>query len=358
MTSIAPTLQSFFTDRLASQRRVSPRTIASYRDSLKLLLAFVQQRNRQGTQRPGLGRPRRRADQRVPRPPRNRPSQHPRTRNLRLTAIRSLFTYAALRHPEHAALIQQVLAIPAKRFDKQLVSFLTEAEIDALLAASDLHPVGRPPRPGAPARRRANRAARLRADRAQLRRRHPRRRRQRPLPRQGPQAPGRPAHHAHPGRAAGLDDRTRRATRPAAVPDPHRTAPQRRRRPTPGPPARCHRRPPMPVHPAGQAAPPHPAAQLRHDPAARRRRHRRHRALARPRRHPLHQRLPARRHGHQTASPRPHHPRVRTARTLPPRRPAAGLPGKPVTMPSIATPAHPRSPPRQEHSRHAARASA
>ena len=44
MTSIAPTLQGFFTERLISQRRVSPRTIASYRDSLKLLLAFAQQR--------------------------------------------------------------------------------------------------------------------------------------------------------------------------------------------------------------------------------------------------------------------------------------------------------------------------
>ena len=55
MTSIAPTLQGFFTERLVSQRRVSSRTIASYRDSLKLLLAFAQQRNRQATQHPGLG---------------------------------------------------------------------------------------------------------------------------------------------------------------------------------------------------------------------------------------------------------------------------------------------------------------
>ena len=138
MTSIAPTLQGFFTERLISQRRVSPRTIASYRDSLKLLLAFAQQRT---------GKPPTALDwadldtelitafldhletQR---------HNTTRTRNLRLTAIRSLFTYAALRHPEHAALIQQVLAIPAKRFAKQLISFLTEAEINALLAASDL----------------------------------------------------------------------------------------------------------------------------------------------------------------------------------------------------------------------------
>jgi len=138
MSSIAPTLQSFFTERLVSQRRVSPRTITSYRDSLKLLLAFAQQRT--GKTPSTLdwadlnttlitafldhletGR-----------------HNNTRTRNLRLTAIRSLFTYAALRHPEHAALIQQVLAIPAKRFGKRLISFLTEAETSALLAACDL----------------------------------------------------------------------------------------------------------------------------------------------------------------------------------------------------------------------------
>src|SRR5262249_52391026 len=60
-----------------------------------------------------------------------------RTRNARLAAIRSLFTYAALHHPEHAALIQRVLAIPPKRFDKALITFLRPADIDALLAAPD-----------------------------------------------------------------------------------------------------------------------------------------------------------------------------------------------------------------------------
>ena len=61
-----------------------------------------------------------------------------RTRNVRLTAIRSLFGYAALRHPKHALLIARVLAIPRKRFDKRIVTFLSSAEIDALLAAPDL----------------------------------------------------------------------------------------------------------------------------------------------------------------------------------------------------------------------------
>jgi len=138
MSAIAPTLQRFFTERLVSQRRASSQTIASYRDSLKLLLAFAQQRT---------GKPPNALDwadldaklitaflQHLETGRHN----NTRTRNLRLTAIRSLFTYAALRHPEHAALIQQVLAIPAKRFGKQLISFLTEPEIDALLAACDL----------------------------------------------------------------------------------------------------------------------------------------------------------------------------------------------------------------------------
>jgi site-specific recombinase XerD len=57
-----------------------------------------------------------------------------RTRNARLTAIRALFRFAALRHPEHAELIARVSAIPAKRFDRALVSFLTLEEIEALLA--------------------------------------------------------------------------------------------------------------------------------------------------------------------------------------------------------------------------------
>jgi site-specific recombinase XerD len=58
-----------------------------------------------------------------------------RTRNARLAAIRSLFRFAALRHPEHAAVIARVLAIPPKRFERRLVTFLTEPEIHALVAA-------------------------------------------------------------------------------------------------------------------------------------------------------------------------------------------------------------------------------
>lgn len=137
MTLIAPTLQSFFTDRLGLQRQASPRTVAAYRDTLKLLLGFVHaQSGRLPSQLDWddldaatisaflnyleTGR-----------------HNSTRTRNVRLTAIRSLFSYAALRHPEHALVIQRVLAIPPKRFDKRVVTFLTPAEVDALVAAPD-----------------------------------------------------------------------------------------------------------------------------------------------------------------------------------------------------------------------------
>lgn len=138
MTLLAPTLQSFFTDRLAQQRRVSPRTVASYRDSLRMLIVFAHHRS--GKQPHTLD-----WDDLTPEMIsafldhlETHRGNSARTRNLRLTAIRSLFAYASLRHPEHAALIQRVLAIPAKRFDKAIVGFLTAAEIDALVDAPDL----------------------------------------------------------------------------------------------------------------------------------------------------------------------------------------------------------------------------
>jgi site-specific recombinase XerD len=138
MTLIAPTLQAFFTDRLARQRQASPRTIAAYRDALRLLLKFVQQQS--GTMPSQLDWDD--VDATVVSAFLNHleteRNNSVRTRNVRLTAIRSLFSYASLRHPEHAQLIQRVLDIPPKRSDKRAVSFLTAAEVDALLAAPNL----------------------------------------------------------------------------------------------------------------------------------------------------------------------------------------------------------------------------
>jgi integrase/recombinase XerD len=137
MSALATTLQAFFTDRLIRQRRVSPNTVQSYRDTLRLLLVFASERH---------GKPPGKLEFDDLDAPligaflghlESDRKNSVRTRNARLAAIRSLFRYAALRHPEHAATIERVLAIPPKRFERRLVTYLTEAEIEALLAAPD-----------------------------------------------------------------------------------------------------------------------------------------------------------------------------------------------------------------------------
>ena len=137
MSALAPTLQAFFTDRLIGQRNASPHTIAAYRDTLRLLLCFAAQRTgRQPSQldiddldAPLIGAFLDYLE--------HERANSIRTRNARLAAIRSLFKFAAFRHPEHAATIERVLAISPKRFERALITYLTEREIDALLAAPD-----------------------------------------------------------------------------------------------------------------------------------------------------------------------------------------------------------------------------
>jgi len=134
---LAPLLEGFFTKRLVAQRQVSPCTIASYRDTFRLLLTFAQERLRQAPSKLSLEAL-------------NAPficefldhlektrSNGARSRNLRLASIRSFFRYAALEAPQHAGLIQRVLAIPSKRFTRPLIDFLTPPEIQALLSATD-----------------------------------------------------------------------------------------------------------------------------------------------------------------------------------------------------------------------------
>jgi integrase/recombinase XerD len=137
MTALAPTLQAFFTQRLIAQRRVSSHTVAAYRDTFRLLLAFA--RDRTGTPPSDLSLDDLDAELIGAFLAHLQHDRHnsARTRNSRLAAIHSLFRYAALRHPEHAALIQRVLAIPPARFGKTPVSYLTPEEAEALLAAPD-----------------------------------------------------------------------------------------------------------------------------------------------------------------------------------------------------------------------------
>jgi len=137
VTDLAPILQGFFTDRLVRQKKASPNTVAAYRDTCRLLLTFAQAKTGKAPSRLSL------ADldatligaflQHLEDDRGNGSA----TRNARLAAIHSLFKYAAPRAPEHAAVISQVLAIPPRRRERAIVSYLTPEEADALIAAPD-----------------------------------------------------------------------------------------------------------------------------------------------------------------------------------------------------------------------------
>ncbi len=137
MTPLAPTLEAFFTQRLIGQRRASPNTIASYRDTFRLLLCFTHQRTGRSPSRLAL------EDLDAPLITaflddlEQQRGNTARTRNARLAAVHSMFRFAALAYPEHAELIARVLAIQPKRVDRPVVTFLIDTEVDALLAAPD-----------------------------------------------------------------------------------------------------------------------------------------------------------------------------------------------------------------------------
>ena len=138
MTLLAPTLEAFFIERLMSQKNASPHTIASYRDCLRLLLMFLHDATGKAPSALHIDD----LDAAMIAAFLDHLEQHRgisvASRNTRLAAVRSLFRFAALRHPEHSAVIQRVLAIPAKQGDRALVCFLTACEVDALLDSPDL----------------------------------------------------------------------------------------------------------------------------------------------------------------------------------------------------------------------------
>ena len=137
MTKLAPILEAFFTDRLLTQRQASPHTVAAYRDAFTLLLGYAFGRTGKHPTQLDI------ADLDAPliaaflQHLETDRGNGVSTRNARLAAIHSLFRYAALRAPEHAALIARVLAVPSKRQHRPLVCFLDREEIEALLAAPD-----------------------------------------------------------------------------------------------------------------------------------------------------------------------------------------------------------------------------
>lgn len=130
-------LQRFFTERLLTQRQVSAHTMASYRDTFRLLLCFAQrERHKQPS---ALNLADLDADLISAFLTSLEERRHccARTRNARLTAIRSFFTYAAFQEPALSTHIQRVLAIPYKRQRRPLVNFLSHDEMEALLNVPD-----------------------------------------------------------------------------------------------------------------------------------------------------------------------------------------------------------------------------
>jgi site-specific recombinase XerD len=130
-------LQAFFTDRLMHQRQASPNTIASYRDTFRLLLQFAQQQT---------GKPPTKLTMELLEPGFLATFLNhlevergicPRSRNVRLAAIHSFFRFVAFAEPSYLALAQRVLAMPNKRFDQRPIEYLTRPEIEALLSAPD-----------------------------------------------------------------------------------------------------------------------------------------------------------------------------------------------------------------------------
>ena len=338
MSALAPILQGFFTDRLIRQRQASDHTITAYRNTIRLLLRFAwQQTGRQPAQltlddldAPLIGAFLHHLE--------TGRGNSVTTRNARLAAIHSLFRYAALQAPDHAALIQRVLAIPAKRTDRTIVCYLTREEMHALLAAPgqstwhgrrdyallalagqtglrvseltgvkirDIH-LGRGPHVCCHGKGRKDRITPL-------------------------------TSHTVTALRAWLTER-RGAPDDPLFPSRRGTPAQHRRRRTPGRQARHYCRSDLRIPPGQTGHPAYAAPQRRDGLAALRRRHLRHRALARPRVQRDLDDLPARRHVPQGTGSCPDRATRHDARPIHPARHRPGLPRQPVIIPSQPAP--------------------
>lgn len=345
MSLLAPLLEGFFTQRLGRQRNASPNTVAAYRDTFRLLLRFVDQETGKAPAKLALEDLDATIIGAFLEHLETSRGNGVRTRNARLTAIHSFFRYCALRVPERAELIQRVLAIPEKRFDTALVSYLVRPEIDTLLAAPDPQTwTGRRDHAmlllAVQTGLRVSELAGVRSQDVELGvgahircRGKGRKERSTPLPRatvavlrawlreRGGQ-PDSPLFPSRKGRQLTRGAIWRLVVKHAA--------------------SACER---CPTLVAKRVTPQRPPPHGRDDPAARRGRHLDHRSLARPRGARVDQHLPARRHGIEGTCSRPHGASQQPGRPLPRLRRAARLPGRPVGRRIMSSP-RPRPPPR------------
>ena len=335
MSALAPILEAFFTDRLVQQRHASPHTIAAYRDAWRLLLRFAATDLTTTPSKLKLG------DLDAPLIARflehleHDRANSARSRNARLSAIHALFRYAALEHPDQAAVIARVLAIPPKRGPRGLVTFLSDVEIDALLAAPDRATwTGR--RDHTLLALAIQTGLRLGAHRAARCRSEPRPGSARQLPRKRPQAADHAAHQDDGRGPASVARRARRHTRHPGLSDADRPPAQPGRARTTARDTRSHRHDHLSLSPREEHHPAHAAPHRRHATAARRGRHHRHRAVARTRTrrhdqylHPCRPRLEGTRAGEN-------HPCWRPPRPLSTPGQAPGLSRRPLIMPMVS----------------------
>jgi len=132
-----PLLQRYFTDYLVAQRRLSPQTLASYRDTFRLLLQYVQSEVKIEPSRLAIDQLDAEVILRFLDSLELRRKNSIVSRNLRLTAIRSFFRMAALHDPECTGTASRVLAIPMKRTDTRLMEYVSRMEMDAILNSID-----------------------------------------------------------------------------------------------------------------------------------------------------------------------------------------------------------------------------
>jgi integrase/recombinase XerD len=136
-TVFATLLERFFIERLRQQRHASAHTVASYRDTFRLLFEFAQKTLHKPPYRLEL------ADLDADfigaflNDIEQQRGNSARTRNLRLTAIRSFCRFACLHEPASCVHFQRILAIPCKRYVRREIDFLNRTEIEALIAAPD-----------------------------------------------------------------------------------------------------------------------------------------------------------------------------------------------------------------------------
>jgi integrase/recombinase XerD len=138
MTSSFPSLlQRFFSDRLIGQLSASPHTVASYRDTFRLLLRFATEQLHRSSSDLSMDELDETFVTSFLDHLEHKRGSSARTRNTRLAAVHAFFRYVAISEPAHALRCQRVLAIPSKRYVRKPVEFLTRIELDALVAAPD-----------------------------------------------------------------------------------------------------------------------------------------------------------------------------------------------------------------------------